>query len=80
MHLFYAVDALNIKKIEKKMNIFVCADFFRFFPLGNNIPITIFSSLVTTASESTISFLGDSHSSSVIMGVCSGLINFLDRS
>ena len=35
MYLFYVVDGLDIKKIEKKwkkMNIFVPNDFFRFFP------------------------------------------------
>jgi len=42
MHLFYVVDALDIKKNKKKMNIFVCADFFPIFT--DVFPIfTIFS-------------------------------------
>jgi len=33
MYLFYVVDGLDIKKIEKKMNIFVPNDFFPIVPI-----------------------------------------------
>ena len=56
MYLFYVVDGLDIKKIEKKMNIFVPNDFspffpdfsnfFRFVPRADLIPIAIFTTLV----------------------------------
>jgi len=50
MYLFYVVDGLDIKIIEKKMNIFVCYDFFpdyyRFFPRAEIIPIMISAILV----------------------------------
>ena len=48
MHLFYALDSLDIKKNEKKKNIFVCVDFFPiftdFFPI-----FTIFSDFFPSA-------------------------------
>ena len=43
MYLFYVVDGLDIKKIEKKMNIFVSNDYFPIISDNFSI-IPIFSS------------------------------------
>ena len=45
MHLFYVVDALDIKKIEKKKIFLYVPIFFRFFPLADLIPIAMFATL-----------------------------------
>ena len=56
MYLFYVVDALDIKKIEKKNEYFCILrfflDFYDFFPifsLANIIPITITATMVFIA-------------------------------